>query len=355
MEVQNTKYSGQIRWQSPSNIALIKYWGKYGNQLPMNPSISFSLKYCYTETTLFYRKKEVSDDKVALKFFLEEQERPDFEKRVLTFFEKIKSDFEFIARYDIIIKSKNTFPHSSGIASSASSMSSIVLCLCSMANIVRQTSDDHGEDFFHRVSSFARLASGSASRSVYGEYALWGQTEFLNNSSDNYAVPIGDKVHTYFSSLKDSILIVSSEKKELSSSAGHQRMKSNYFASTRYEQARDNLSSLYKALQAGHFDHFAEIVESEALTLHSMMLTSHPWTILMKPNTINILNEIKHFRNETKTQLAFTLDAGPNVHLIYPDKESKKVTDFIENNLKKYCENEKWIDDEIGAGPSRLK
>ena len=32
----------------PSNIALIKYWGKYEGQIPANPSISFTLSNCKT-------------------------------------------------------------------------------------------------------------------------------------------------------------------------------------------------------------------------------------------------------------------------------------------------------------------
>jgi mevalonate pyrophosphate decarboxylase len=37
-------------WQAPSNIALIKYWGKHGNQLPNNPSLSITLNKAFTTT-----------------------------------------------------------------------------------------------------------------------------------------------------------------------------------------------------------------------------------------------------------------------------------------------------------------
>ena len=74
--------SGTISWQSPSNLAIIKYWGKYGNQLPKNPSISFTLKNAITETVLSYEPKKGVDTGIALKFFFEEQPMPAFEEKV---------------------------------------------------------------------------------------------------------------------------------------------------------------------------------------------------------------------------------------------------------------------------------
>ena len=41
-----------VSYESPSNIALIKYWGKHGVQIPKNPSISFTLNNCKTTTKL---------------------------------------------------------------------------------------------------------------------------------------------------------------------------------------------------------------------------------------------------------------------------------------------------------------
>ena len=53
--------AGTVGWQSPSNIALVKYWGKYGEQMPLNPSISFTLKNSHTRTLLNYEKKQTEN------------------------------------------------------------------------------------------------------------------------------------------------------------------------------------------------------------------------------------------------------------------------------------------------------
>jgi diphosphomevalonate decarboxylase len=95
-------------------------------------------------------------------------------------------------------------------------------------------------------------------------------------------------------------------------------------------------------------------VESEALSLHAMMLTSMPYFILMKPNTLEIINRIWKFREETGSKLCFTLDAGANVHALYPEGEKDTVSKFIEYELSKFCKNGEYIEDEVGLGAERI-
>jgi len=96
------------------------------------------------------------------------------------------------------------------------------------------------------------------------------------------------------------------------------------------------------------------LVESEALTLHAMMMTSMPYFILMKPNTLKIIQQLWKFRQETRTLVCFTLDAGANVHVLYPEKYKKEVQHFIENQLAAYCQNGQFINDEMGFGIKKL-
>ena len=98
-----------------------------------------------------------------------------------------------------------------------------------------------------------------------------------------------------------------------------------------------------------------EIVESEALTLHAMMMSSNPYFILMKPNTLEIINKIWAFRKNTGLPVCFTLDAGANVHVLYPEKDTEKILEFIKNELVAYCENEQYLCDRIGAGAKRIE
>ena len=95
-------------------------------------------------------------------------------------------------------------------------------------------------------------------------------------------------------------------------------------------------------------------MESEALTLHAMMMTSMPYFILMKPNTLEIINRIWKFRKETEIPVCFTLDAGANVHVLYPQNTTEKVLEFIKNELVAYCQNGQYICDQIGTGAKSI-
>ncbi len=343
-EVPND-YQGKVGWQSPSNIALVKYWGKKGKQIPQNPSISFTLSKCRSETFIGFEKA----DSFGFRFFFEGKENPAFGAKIEKFLLDYQAFFPFINQLSLNVESRNTFPHSSGIASSASSMSAFVMCLLDIENQIVIKQFD-----FQKASYFSRLASGSASRSVYPKMALWGATEAYEGSSDEYAVPLENDIHPIFKTYRDSILIVSGEKKTVSSRAGHGLMEGNPYAPARYAQANQNINKLLAALKSGDLDTFINITESEALQLHALMLCSNPSFILMKPNTLRIIEEVRNFRNETKIPLCFTLDAGPNVHLLYPEKEAEKVDDFIKNTLATYCNEGRWIADHVGDGPKPL-
>ena len=120
--------NNQIIKRSPSNIAIVKYWGKHGNQLPNNPSISFTLNNCYTETKVIYSKSE-NPNEIEMDFYFEGKENQAFKNKIEKFLQANKEHFTFLNGLHLNIESHNSFPHSSGIASSASSMSALILCL----------------------------------------------------------------------------------------------------------------------------------------------------------------------------------------------------------------------------------
>ena len=348
-----SSFQGKVGWASPSNIALVKYWGKRGKQLPQNPSISFTLSECLSETFIEFEKAE----KFGFHFFFEGKENPAFGAKIEKFLLDNQAFFPFINQLNLKVKSRNTFPHSSGIASSASSMSAFVMCLLDIEYQFAGIEHQRAGNFSivpQKASYFSRLASGSAARSVFTKMALWGATPYYKGSSDEYAVSLADDIHPVFKTYHDSILIVSGESKSVSSRAGHALMEGNPYAPARYAQANENIKNLLLALKSGDLDTFINITESEALQLHALMMCSNPSFILMKPNTLNLINEIREFREETKIPLCFTLDAGPNVHLLYPEQEADKVEYYIKNVLADYCDRERWIADHVGDGPKKL-
>jgi diphosphomevalonate decarboxylase len=343
---------GSAEWRSPSNIALVKYWGKYGTQLPKNPSISFTLSNSFSQTSLKFEPSKTSET-VQLKFTFEEKDNPKFEAKIQTFLNSIIPYFPFLRDYKLTVNSFNSFPHSTGIASSASSMSALALCLCDMEKQISKK--PISEEFFLRKASFiARLGSGSACRSVYPYLALWGKCDAVENSSNEWAIGMKDQVHEVFHSFQDSILIISSEEKSVSSRAGHALMENHTFGKVRFEQAFKNITLLLEALKSGDIETFGSIVEEEALTLHALMMTSKPSYILISPNTLKVIEKIRQFRTQNNIPVYFTLDAGPNVHILYPQEVNNQIKNFIQQDLLSLCEGGKCIHDQVAEGIAKL-
>lgn len=346
------KEEGIVGYTSPSNIALVKYWGKRENQIPANPSISFTLTACMTKTSVEYKKKIRKDNEFSFDLFFEDQPKEEFKPKIKTFLKRIEKYLPFLKEYHLVIKTSNTFPHSSGIASSASGMSALALCFMEME---RTFSAPITDDFFNnKVSFISRLGSGSACRSIEGPLVQWGETSSVEGSSNLFGVKYPYKVHDIFNNFHDTILLVDKGEKQVSSTVGHELMHGHPFASQRFEQAHENLDKLRTILAEGNLNDFIGIVESEALTLHAMMMTSHPYFILMKPNTLSIINEIWKFRQTSNTHVCFTLDAGANVHVLYPENEKDIVFPFIKEKLISFCQNGQYICDRIGLGAKKL-
>jgi len=358
---KNSIEKGSYTWSSPSNIALVKYWGKKENQIPENPSISFTLNECKTITKLTFSKKE-SNNSFSFDVYLDDEKKDDFKPKIETFFKRIEEYLPFLKDYHFKIETSNTFPHSSGIASSASGMSALASCLMSIEKELIESDvtlsaveRSFDEGYFTKKTSFlARLGSGSACRSLEGDLVVWGKHNEINGSSDLFGIKYPFEVHQNFKNYNDTILLVDKGEKQVSSTVGHNLMYNHPFAQERFKQAHKNLSKLINVFKAGNLKAFIDVVESEALTLHAMMMTSMPYFILMKPNTLEIINRIWTFRQKTDSNVCFTLDAGANVHILYPENETDKVQEFIKNELVMFCQKGEYINDKIGFGAKLL-
>ena len=343
----STINGGAFTFSAPSNIALVKYWGKKEHQIPANPSISFTLNNCKTITKLSFEKKKDTDN-FSFDLFFEGKPKEDFKPKIQKFLERIEQYCPYLKQYYFTIDTQNTFPHSSGIASSASGMAALAMNIMALEKALNP---EITNDYFYQKASFlARLGSGSACRSIKGQVVCWGFHNEIANSSNLFGVEFPPKVHVNFKNYQDTILLVDKGEKQVSSTIGHDLMHAHPFAERRFEQAHENLSNIKKVLENGNLDEFIAIVESEALTLHAMMMTSMPYFILMKPNTLEIINKIWKFRLQTKIPVCFTLDAGANVHVLYPENVLNEVMQFIKDELVGYCQNGHYICDEIGNG-----
>ncbi|WP_460190506.1 diphosphomevalonate decarboxylase [Urechidicola sp. KH5] len=345
--------SGKVTWQSPSNIALVKYWGKRDPQIPENTSISFTLNNCHTITTLSFNPVSEKQEEIQFEVIFEGQKKASFKPKIATFFKRIENYCPYLSDYSFTVESENSFPHSSGIASSASGMGALALCIMSIERTLSEV--EMTDDYFYKKASFlARLGSGSACRSVKGNVVVWGGHEQINESSDLFGVPFDGELHLNFTNYQDTILLVDKGEKQVSSTVGHNLMHGHPYAQQRFAQANNHIVKMKDILINGDLDAFINLVESEALTLHAMMLTSNPYFMLMKPNTLSIINKIWEFRKLNDSKICFTLDAGANVHVLYPEVEKQQVMSFIETELAPLCQNNQYICDSLGDGARQL-
>ncbi len=340
-------------WQCPSNIAIVKYWGKKGFQLPSNPSVSFTLSQCNTTTTV-KAYEHPGRRKPESQVYKEGEFHEAFTQRVTTYLEELAATIRWLKDFDFEIETSNNFPHGAGIASSASAFGALALCLTTMEWELNPPSSMNEDLFFRRASSLARIGSGSAARSVYGGWTVWGKTSALPESSDKYAIKLADyQIHDVFKKLQDTIIVVSDHTKNVSSSAGHALMYGHAYAPRRFVRAAENTRSLIEILTLGDWPAFARLCESEALDLHALMMTSNPPFLLLKPETIFWIEKIKEATVHHHLPITYTLDAGPNIHLIYPEAETTNVRKWLEEH-KKYTVSTQFIYDHLGTGPQKI-
>ena len=319
----------------PSNIALIKYWGKYENQIPANPSISYTLSQCRTITEMEYAEGE----NFSVKLFLSGKEEPKFAEKTAKYLAGIEKYLPWVLRGCFVIKTENTFPHSSGIASSASGFGALAKCLMALDKEI--SGEKSSEETLQKASLLARLGSGSACRSLYNGLVVWGATPVVSDSADEYAVPYPEsKIHPIFRDFNDWVMLIHEGQKSVSSTVGHGLMNGNPYAQVRFAEAAKNFFTLQEILKNGDMEGFIKLVEHEALTLHAMMMISDPAFILMQTGTLETIHKVWDFRMETGLPLFFTLDAGANVHLLFPnDGQQERIKAFIETELLAYTQS----------------
>jgi len=336
-------------WRSPSNIALIKYWGKREGQIPANPSLSMTLSQAFTETRIMVSRTPEMSGIMSINGV----KAHPFLLKLNLFYQWFLKEVPVFNGLTLQIQTRNSFPHSTGIASSASGFSAFTLCLLDLASKLTQVHLPE-EHFFQLASYTSRMGSGSACRSLYSGYTVWGRTTLIDGSSDVFSVDINDRVNRTMEKLQDAILVVSSKPKSVASSLGHSRMNQHPFSGARVDQAHSHLAEALTALKQGDFEHLGSIAENEALTLHALIMTSRGGDILLDPKSLLLMQRIKQAR-AGGLPVFYTLDAGPNVHLMYPQSASASVRDFIQKELIPCCENNLVIYDHLGMGPQTLK
>lgn len=297
-----------MKWlaQAPSNIALIKYMGKTDAEqnLPTNASLSYTLNNLQTTVEL--------EDTRLPKDMWEPLEMPgsmsSFElsdaaqQRFIDHLQVLKNYFHFKGHF--VIHSSNNFPHSAGIASSASSFAALTKCAVRAMCELTYTDEPSAEI----AAMLSRQGSGSSCRSFFSPWALWDK-----DGVRDFDLPYPDLIHQ--------VVIANRDIKAVSSSEAHLRVASSPLFAGRTKRAELNLKTLVAALKNKQWNDSFEIVWTEFQDMHQLFETCEQPFSYMTDDSRSILDTLQELWHTHGDGPLVTMDAGPNVHLLYrPDQ-----------------------------------
>jgi len=294
---------------APANIAFIKYWGKKNEELriPANASISMNLLGAVTTTTVEFSSSYPKDTIELTDGSFSDGET----RRITAHLDRIrqKAGIRDFAR----VVTKNSFPKSAGIASSASGFAALTLASAAAAGLSLPQKE---------LTILARIGSGSACRSIPDGFVKWESGE---KSEESYAHSLFP--HDYWD-IRDVLVVVDQTSKKISSSDGMKKAGTSPFWQERQRDIEKRIIQITKALEEKNFSEFGTILEDDCLSMHSVMMTQNPPLMYWNEATGNCIRNVQKWRKDG-LPVFFTIDAGPNVHCICEGKDEKQLIDAI--------------------------
>ena len=312
-----------------SNIAFIKYWGNRDAQLrlPMNDSLSMNLDALFTQATVQF-DEGLGDDQIII----DEVEALDAAReRVVKQLDRVRGLAHMSSKARVV--SRGNFPQSTGLASSASGFAALTLAAMSSAGLEMDE---------RALSVLARQGSGSACRSIPGGFVEWIAS---SASATSYAHSIAPPEHW---DLRDVVAISTREAKRVGSTGGHQAAVTSPYFSERLSRLPARFHRTKRAVLARDLVALGPEIETEAIELHFMAMTSRPPIFYWSPAMVQVIESARAWR-EGGLPVYFSLDAGPNVHLICETKDAETVA----ANLREIPQVQQVIVSGVG-GPAHL-
>lgn len=290
---------------SHPNIAFIKYWGNRDPELriPANGSISMNLDGLYTRTCVTF-DPALAQDQLWLQG---ESQSGTALQRVSRFLERVRQQAGL--HWHARVESENNFPTGAGIASSASAFAALALAASRAAGLELSEAE---------LSRLARTGSGSACRSVPGGFVEWQAGE---DDRSSFAFSLAPPDHW---ELVDCIAVVSQSHKAVGSTDGHTLAASSPLQPARLQDAPRRLEICRRAILERDFAALAEIMELDSNLMHAVMQTSSPPLLYWQPATVAIMLAVTEWRRQGLSA-AYTIDAGPNVHVLCPASQAAAV------------------------------
>jgi len=325
----------KVTVQAGSDIALVKYWGKKDRvlRLPANGSISMILDSLTTITTVEFLPNLIKDE-VTISGESEDGEV----SRAVEHLNRIRNlaKEKGIISQDIFAKvvSENNFPKSTGLSSSGSGFAALTMAASKAIGLNLSEKE---------LSILARQGSGTACRCVCGGFVEWLDGQ---NSAESYSKSFAS-VNDF--AIRDLVVIISEDKKNLSSTKGHDLAETSPFFLARQAKISAKLLATKKAILEKNFQKLGELVEAEALEFHSILLTSEPSILLLYPGTIEIMHTVRNLR-KSGVPVYFTINTGFNIHVLTLPEHEIQVTAVLE---KTSCVK-KVISSGVGEKPKYL-
>ena len=290
------------------NIAFIKYWGNCDPEarVPANGSISMNLAGLETRTSVTFGTER---DELSLNG--EWQTGPAL-LRVSRFLDVVRQMAGLQEGAQVV--SENNFPMGAGIASSASAFASLSLAASTAAGLNLTE---------WQLSQLARIGSGSACRSVPSGFVEW---VVEGCESESAARSIAPPEHWH---LADCIAVTSTGHKPISSTEGHALAFTSPLQIARVEDAPRRLDICRRAIFERDFLGLAEMIELDSNLMHAVILTSRPPVFYWLPATVAIMQAVTSWRQEG-LPAGYTIDAGPNVHVICLAQDAGEITRRLE-------------------------
>jgi diphosphomevalonate decarboxylase len=315
--------------QAFSNIAFIKYWGNRDDalRLPSNGSISMNLDGLFTRTTVTFSASFGSD---SLRIANRPAAGPGLERvsRLLDLVRKLAG----MNLYAEVV-SDNNFPSGAGIASSAAAFAALALAASKAAGL------DLNEA---QLSRLARRGSGSACRSVPSGFVEWRAG---TADEDSYALSIAPPEQW---NLVDCVAIVSAGHKKTGSTEGHALARTSPLQAARVADAPRRLDLCRHAILECDFETLAAVVELDSDMMHAVMMTSTPGLFYWQPASMTVMESVRGWRKKGMP-VCYTVDAGPNIHVICPREQAREV----ERSVRELPGVQEVLTAGVG-GPARL-
>ena len=297
---------------APANIALVKYWGKRESQLnlPVTDSLSIDLGNLGTETAI--ECSTTAQDSVILNGNKLAQD-DNFAVKVINFVDLFRDALNQAAtnRPALTITTNNNIPTGAGVASSASGFAALTKALDQLFGLGLAGRE---------LSLLANLGSGSASRSIFKGF-VYRHAGTDPDGMDSYSEPLP---YTW-PELKRGLVTVSAKAKRVSSREGMERTVATSPLYKQWpQQVKEDMEKVITAIKEKDFELLGSTAESNALAMHACIQAAVPPINYFEPETVAIINKVQELRRNGLS-LYLTIDAGPNVKLLFLAQEEDKV------------------------------